>query len=107
MEKNDNRIICPECRREHEVGAVTYFRLEGSLYIGKDRGLLNPTKEQPLIMCIPCFIKYLQRIQADLIEAQKDKIKSIEDTIQILSTSGLEETPMPAIEAPDAPDFMK
>ena len=107
MEKNDNGIICPECQREHEVGAGTYIRLEGSLYIGKDRGLLSLTKEQPVIMCIPCFIKYLQRIQADLIEAQRDKIKSIEDTIQILSTSDSEEPSMPAIEAPDIPEFMK
>lgn len=107
MEKNDNRIICPECQREHEVGTGTYIRLEGSLYIGKDGGLLNPTKEQPVIMCIPCFIKYLQQIQSDLIEVQRDKIKSIEDTIRVLSTSDLEESPIPAIEAPDIPDFMK
>lgn len=107
MEKNDNRIICPECQREHEVNAGTYVRLEGSLYIGKDRGLLNPTKSMPVTMCIPCFIKYLQRIQVDLIEDQRRKIRDIEDTIRILSTSDSEEAPMPAIESPDIPDFMK
>ena len=107
MEKNDNGIICPECQREHEVGAGTYVRLEGSLYIGKDRGLLNPTKEQPVLMCIPCFIKYLQRVQADLIENQRRKIKDIEGTIRTLSTSDSEEASMPVIEAPDIPEFMK
>lgn len=107
MEKNDNGIICPECQREHEVGAGTYIRLEGSLYIGKDRGLLNLTKEQPVIMCIPCFIKYLQRIQADLVEDQRSKIRAIKETIHVLLASDSKELPMPATEAPDIPKFMQ
>ena len=105
MEKNENVVVCAECKREHDIDASTYVRLEGSLYIGKDRGLLNLTKEQPMIMCIPCFIRYIRQIQLDLIEDQKNKIRAIEDTIRILSTSAVEDT-MPAIKAPDIPDFM-
>lgn len=34
-------VECSKCGRLHKKGAETYFKLEGSLYIGEDGGVLG------------------------------------------------------------------